>query len=117
MRRPWAPAAPAPATIAATTTPAPPKEEQGKGGVIFLLVILGVGGYAWYNKTPKPARDPVYYNPQPQAVWVNGYYRQNGTFVHGHYRTVADHTDANNWGTSPNVNPYTGQKGSRRPGW
>lgn len=45
-------------------------------------------------------------------VWVNGYYRSNGTYVQGHYRTEKNHTVNDNWTTRGNVNPYTGKAGT-----
>jgi len=107
---------PTPPPTPVTTKAAEPskKEQDHTGGVIFLIIILGVGGYGWLTAPPKTTPQvPAYYSPPPQPVWVNGYYRQNGTFVNGHYRTSPDHTDTNNWSTSPNVNPFTGQKGTR----
>ena len=46
-------------------------------------------------------------------VKVNGYYRSNGTYVQPHYRTSSNNTVYDNWSTSPNVNPYTGQTGTK----
>jgi len=48
-----------------------------------------------------------------QTVYVNGYYRSNGTYVQPHYRTSPNNTVYDNWSTYPNVNPYTGQTGTR----
>ncbi len=45
-------------------------------------------------------------------VWVDGYYRSNGTYVQGHYRTAPDHTVNNNWTTQGNTNPHTGKAGT-----
>ncbi len=45
-------------------------------------------------------------------VWVNGYYRSNGTYVQGYYRTAPDYTINNNWSTVGNVNPHTGKAGT-----
>ena len=45
-------------------------------------------------------------------VWVNGYYRSNGTYVQGHYRTEKNHTVNDNWTTRGNVNPHTGKAGT-----
>ncbi len=45
-------------------------------------------------------------------VQVNGYYRQNGTYVQPHYRTSPDNTRTNNYSYHGNVNPYTGEVGS-----
>src|SRR5713226_3808774 len=45
--------------------------------------------------------------------YVRGYFRSNGTYVAPHYRTHPDHNFYNNWSTYPNINPYTGQMGTR----
>ena len=47
-------------------------------------------------------------------VRVRGYYRSNGTYVQPHYRSNPDGNPYNNWSTYPNVNPYTGKRGTRR---
>jgi hypothetical protein len=46
-----------------------------------------------------------------QDTHVQGYYRQDGTYVQPHYRTHQDNTPLNNYGQQGNVNPYTGQRG------
>lgn len=66
---------------------------------IFYLFILTIGlsiGYA--------------------DVWIDGYYRRDGTYVKGHYRSSPDSSVSNNWSTKGNVNPYTGEKGTRTYG-
>jgi hypothetical protein len=45
--------------------------------------------------------------------YVPGYIRSNGTYVAPYYRTHPDHSFYNNYSTYPNVNPYTGQMGTR----
>ncbi len=47
------------------------------------------------------------------SQYVNGYYKSNGTYVQGYYRTVANNTVYDNYSTKPNVNPYTGKKGTK----
>ena len=47
---------------------------------------------------------------------VSGYYKSNGTYVHGHYRSLPDSYKNNNWSTSGNTNPYTGKRGTRTYG-
>jgi hypothetical protein len=47
--------------------------------------------------------------------YVAPYTRQDGTNVQPHYRTNPDNTNRNNWTTVPNVNPHTGQPGTRSP--
>ena len=46
---------------------------------------------------------------------VQGYTRQNGTYVQPYTRSTPDSSYNNNWSVSPNVNPYTGQQGTRQP--
>ena len=46
--------------------------------------------------------------------WVNSYCKSNGTCVQGHYRSNPDGNFYNNWSTYPNVNPFTGKRGTRR---
>lgn len=47
-----------------------------------------------------------------QDVYVSGYYRSNGTYVQGHYRTAPNSTINDNYSTVGNVNPYTGKAGT-----
>ena len=46
---------------------------------------------------------------------VNGYYKQNGTYVEPHYRSSPNNTKADNFSTKGDVNPYTGQEGTSNP--
>jgi hypothetical protein len=48
-------------------------------------------------------------------VYVHGYTTKNGTYVAPHYRSAPDGNPYNNWSTIGNVNPYTGQPGTRNP--
>jgi hypothetical protein len=48
-------------------------------------------------------------------VYVQGYTTKNGTYVAPHYRSSPDSSVLNNWSTKGNVNPYTGQAGTRNP--
>lgn len=48
-------------------------------------------------------------------VQVNGYYKDNGTYVEPHYRSSPNSTSNDNWSTQGNVNPYTGQEGYKKP--
>jgi hypothetical protein len=45
--------------------------------------------------------------------WVNGYTRSDGTYVSGYYRTESNSTNWDNYSTKGNVNPYTGDIGTR----
>ncbi len=50
-------------------------------------------------------------------VYVEGYFRSNGTYVAPHWRSSPDNSYNNNWSVSPNVNPYTGNRGTLSPTW
>jgi hypothetical protein len=47
------------------------------------------------------------------GVYVRGYTRRDGTYVAPHYRSAPDGDFYNNWSTKGNVNPYTGQPGTK----
>ena len=42
-------------------------------------------------------------------TWVNGYYRDNGTYVSGHFRSAPDNSPYNNYSYPGNNNPNTGR--------
>jgi hypothetical protein len=44
-------------------------------------------------------------------VFVNGHFRNNGTYVPPHYRSNPDGIRSNNWSYRGNTNPYTGKRG------
>ena len=43
----------------------------------------------------------------------NSHYVASGEYVQPHYRTNPNSTPLDNYGTSPNYNPHTGQTGNR----
>ncbi|MFZ3071917.1 MAG: hypothetical protein WA162_01595 [Thermodesulfobacteriota bacterium] len=45
------------------------------------------------------------------AGWVNGYYKSNGTYVEGYYRSSPNNSVLDNYSTKGNSNPYTLEKG------
>lgn len=48
-------------------------------------------------------------------VHVNGYTKKDGTYVAPHQRTAPNNTNLDNYSTKGNVNPYTGQPGTKEP--
>lgn len=46
---------------------------------------------------------------------VTGHYRSDGSYVQPHHRTNPNNSTYDNYGSSGNYNPYTGQTGSRYP--
>jgi hypothetical protein len=51
----------------------------------------------------------------PSTHQTDGYTRNNGTYVAPHQQTNPNNTQMDNYGSRPNVNPYTGQTGTQRP--
>jgi hypothetical protein len=51
----------------------------------------------------------------PEDHYVSGYTRHNGTYVPPHYQTNPDNSTYDNYDTSGNYNPHTGQWGTRSP--
>lgn len=49
----------------------------------------------------------------PNNNFVDGYYKSDGTYVPGHYRTNPNGTVYDNYSTYPNINPYTHEQGDR----
>jgi len=45
-------------------------------------------------------------------VYVNGYVRNNGTYVQPYVRTAPDNTVYNNYSYQGNINPYNGNVGT-----
>ncbi|MGC1181389.1 hypothetical protein [Legionella sp.] len=48
-------------------------------------------------------------------VHVNGYQKNNGTYVQPSMRSSPNNTKQDNWSTQGNVNPYTGKEGTKSP--
>lgn len=46
-------------------------------------------------------------------TWVDGYYRADGTYVEGHWRSDRNGTANDNWSSDGNYNPWTGKKGNK----
>lgn len=51
----------------------------------------------------------------PNTHTSSGYTRSNGTYVAPYVATNPNGTQRDNYGTSGNVNPYTGATGTRTP--
>lgn len=52
-------------------------------------------------------------SPAQAQVYVDGYYRSNGTYVQPHCRSNPNGQSLDNWSTRGNINPYTGSRGTR----
>ena len=51
--------------------------------------------------------------PVDAATYVKGYFKKNGTYVSPHFRSDADSSFYNNYSTYGNVNPFTGERGTK----
>jgi|GEM_PF-4823572 len=54
------------------------------------------------------------YSSYNDPEYVNGYFKNNGTYVQGYYRTTPDNTKDNNYSHKGNINPFTGEKGYKQ---
>jgi|WetSurMetagenome_2_1015567.scaffolds.fasta_scaffold78020_2 hypothetical protein len=50
-----------------------------------------------------------------EDVYVDGYYKKNGTYVEPYHRTSPNNSIYDNYSTKGNTNPYTGQQGTVDP--
>lgn len=57
----------------------------------------------------------ISYSQTSPHVFVQSYFRTDGTFVNSHYRTSPNETMYDNFSTIGNVNPYTGKAGWIEP--
>lgn len=53
---------------------------------------------------------------EPRSVSVKAHTRSDGTYVPAHQRTTPNGTRNDNWTTTGNQNPYTGEHGTRPRG-
>ena len=91
----------------------------------LIAVALGLAGPAMaqsiYGQAPNPyAVQNPYANQygtgsNPQSQGVQGYTNHNGTYVQPYERTMPNNTQADNYSTRGNVNPYNGEYGTRTP--
>lgn len=47
--------------------------------------------------------------------YVKGYMKRDGTYVMPHYRSSPNSSTFDNYSTKPNINPYTGRRGTESP--
>lgn len=49
------------------------------------------------------------------ATYTRGYFRKDGTYVQGHFRSKPNHTTIDNYSSKGSINPYTLKKGTVDP--
>jgi hypothetical protein len=79
---------------------------------LAIALTLVVGGV-----TAAAARSGGLYGTgsNPSAHTVRPYFTPKGTYVQPHLQTNRNRTQLDNFNTRGNVNPYTGQPGTRIP--
>lgn len=87
---------------------------------IFALAILAAStatASAQYNNNfGQNTQSPTYgTGSNPSSHTVQPHSNSNGSFTQGHQQTNPNNTQLDNYGTRGNVNPYTGQTGTRNP--
>ena len=61
------------------------------------------------NTTPISPPSGNYVPASSTDKWIDGYYRTDGTFVKGHWRSAPNSNETDNFSYPGNVNPYTGK--------
>lgn len=79
--------------------------------VIASLCLVSVSAHA-RNRSSGGSR--LFTPSYSREVYVHSYARSTGS-VKDHFRTGRDGTQFNNWSSKPNVNPYTGKRGTITP--
>ena len=70
-----------------------------------VLALAATGASAQYLGT----------GSNPNSHPVQGYVTNSGTYVQPHQQTNPNSTQRDNYGSTGNVNPYTGAVGTRNP--
>jgi len=81
------------------------------------LVIASVGGASaqLYGIQQQNSGGLYGTGSNPNSHSVDGYTRRDGVYVQPHQQTNPNNTQRDNYGTSGNYNPYSGQFGTRAP--
>lgn len=96
--------------------------------VLVISLLAGPAGAQSFYGAPNPmiqAPYPQFPSPvpsygsgsNPSAHYTEGYTRSDGQTVQPHWSTNPNATQADNFNTRGNVNPYTGTYGTRSPRW
>ncbi|RFU46925.1 hypothetical protein [Paraburkholderia sp. DHOC27] len=83
--------------------------------VVVCLCVISSVAFARGDRYGGEERN--YYSGSSGEHYVQGYTRNNGTYVEGHYQTNPNDTQYDNWSSKGNVNPYTGQEGTVYPSY
>lgn len=82
-------------------------------GIALLIASVTTASAQYYGTQNSGGLYGTGSNPNSHSV--DGYTRNNGTYVAPHYQTNPNNTQFDNYGTRGNYNPYSGQYGTRSP--
>ena len=88
--------------------------------ILAVMIAVVVGGSAAHAERRRSlgtfgGSSQSGYGTNPNSDYVSGYTRGDGGYVNGYYRTAPNNTDRDNYSTLGNLNPWTGEEGSRSP--
>lgn len=89
-----------------------------KKSAVFVAVLVGLttAAAAQYQPIPMPYQG-FGTGSNSNTHFVQPYVDRGGQLHSGHYQTNPNNTQFDNFGTRGNYNPYTGQYGTRSPGY
>ena len=90
-------------------------EARGSGGGSKSSGRSSSGGKSASRNTTSDKNSSKSKRTKNSDVAVDGYMKKDGTYVAPHMRSGADATKQNNFSTKGNINPYTGQPGTKDP--
>ena len=92
--------------------------------ILTLLFIVGIAqmSFAQYYSYPTPSPKvmsvpsrSLYNQTNPNTTYQSGYFRDNGTYVQPHQKTMPNSTNWDNYSTQGNYNPYNYSSGTKAP--
>ena len=80
--------------------------------LVFASASVASAQYGYGTQSPNGGYGT---GSNPNSHYVSPHTTQSGTYIAPHYQTNPNNTQLDNYGIRPNVNPYTGQMGTRAP--
>ena len=83
------------------------------GAILVFMVVMGSGeanARGWRSGSRSIGSG---IGSNPRSYSVRRYVRRNGSYVAPHRQSMPNRIWQDNWSTKPNINPYTGKRGTR----
>ena len=83
--------------------------------VLAIMAMLSIPCFAQFPSSSYRSTYPtsISHSTNSSTRYQRGYFRSNGTYVKGHYKTRTNRTNHDNYSTRGNRNSFTGSRGSR----